>query len=146
MLEETGTALSGTHQVDLLTRWPVCRTSCWAAAPTRRSGLPPWRCSWCWGGGWPPSPSSPSGPPAVARSPHSLRSARSAWPRTCGTPRCTSGRPCRLCRTVRPTPGSAWTASGCRPGLEAEMGALQTKRRKRRKATLVNVLEDLLYC
>lgn len=116
---------SQTHQAGWSIHWPGWRSVCWAAAPTRRSRPPQWRCSWCWGEGWPPSPSSPSGRPAGGQSRHWTRMAHSAWSRTAGTPRCRSGPTGRPCQTVRPTPRSASTASGCRSSLEVEKGALK---------------------
>lgn len=101
-----GISACPTHQAGWSTRWPGCRTSCWAAAPTRRSKPPQWTCSWCLGEDWPPSPSSPSGQPAEGRSRRSTRMAHTALPHTAGTPRCRSGRTCHPCQTEHPTPRS----------------------------------------
>lgn len=126
-----GVSTPPTHQAGWSTRWPGCRTSCWAAAPTRRSGPPQWTCSWCLGGDWPPSPSSPSGPPAEGRSRRWTHTAHTALPHIAGTPRCRSGRTCPPCRTEQPTPRSVWTASGCRSSLGVETGALKRGEGKR---------------
>lgn len=122
---------AGTHQAGSLTRWPGCRTSCWAAALTLHSMPLQWMCSWCWGEDWPQSPFSPSGPPAGGQSRRSPRTARTASRRTSGTPRCRSDLPCLLCQMVRPIPRSVWTASGCRPSLEAGRGALERQELKK---------------
>lgn len=128
---------TGTHPAGLLTRWPGCRIFCLEAAPTLRSRLQQWTCSWCWGEDWPRSPFFPSGPPAEAQSRHLPRTARTASRRTSGTPRCRSDQPGLLCRTVGPTLRSAWTASGCRPNLAVVKGALEGQE-------WANVI--LLYC
>lgn len=120
---------SPTHQAGWWTRSPGCRTSCWEAAPTRRSKPPQWMCSWCLGEDWPRSPSSPSGQPAEGRSRRSTHMAHTAWPHTDDTPHCRSGRTCPPCQTEQPTPRSVWTASGCRSSLEVETGALKRWKR-----------------